>query len=247
VTGPTGPAGPTGAAGANGTNGSGGSGSVGATGPKGATGATGPTGPAGANGTNGATGPAGPTGPPGSGGGTETGTATNFGKYTSTGSTGGLASGKQESGLWSAHIHAPATTLQEEAQGVASFPIPLKFHEVVKLNYRNETEALTGTAPCGGSVEEPVITTVGNFCAYRGGNDAGAKESGAAGLVDKNAKFVQFESADGTHITETGTAGQGDDGVLIVFRTTTFSTATAETVPEEAVLDAIGSWAVAAK
>src|SRR5438132_10761145 len=80
------------------------------------TGATGPTGPAGPAGP---AGERGPTGPAGSGGG-GSGEATSFGKYTGTGSTGGLASGKQESGTWSATIHAAAGTAQEQAQGVAS-------------------------------------------------------------------------------------------------------------------------------
>jgi hypothetical protein len=192
------------------------------------------------------TGPAGPTGPAGSGGGTESGIATNYGKYTQIGSTGGLASGKQESGLWSATIHAPGGTLQEEASGVASFPIPLKFHEKVVLNYRTEPAALLATAPCLGSPEEPVISPVGNFCAYRGGSDGGAKETGG-GQVDLNAKFVQFEGSDGETITETGIGGKGDDGVLIVFRTTEFSTTAPVPLAAESNLQAIGSWAVAAK
>jgi hypothetical protein len=259
----TGATGPTGAAGANGTNGTGANGTNGTAGANGTngtagangtngtsgtTGATGPTGAAGANGTNGTVGATGPTGPAGSGGGTESGIATNYGKYTLVGSTGGLASGKQESGGWSANIHAPAASLQEEASGVASFPIPLKFHEKVKLNYRNESEALLGTAPCTGSVEEPVISAVANFCAYRGGKSAGAKEAGAAGSVDKEAKFIGFQGFAGETITETGTAGEGDDGVLIVFRTNTFNAAgAASEVLVEADLHAIGSWAVVAK
>jgi hypothetical protein len=150
--------------------------------------------------------------------------------------------------LWAATIHAPAGSFQQQAQGVASFPIPLKFHEKVKLNYRTEPEALLGSAPCTGSVEEPVISPVGNFCAYRGGKSAGAKEGGAVGSVDKEAKFIGFEGSGGEAITETGLAGEGDDGVLIVFRTNTFeASGAAKELLANAELNTIGSWAVAAK
>jgi hypothetical protein len=210
---------------------------------------TGPTGPAGPTGERGSTGPAGSE-------------ASSFGKYTQAGSTGGLASGKQESGGWSANIHAPAGSAQQQAQGVASFPIPLKFHEEVVVNYRNETESLGSTAPCVGSADEPVVLPVGNFCAYRGGRLSGAKEKGAGvGSVDTNVQGLTagttgteappfFASFSGEKIKvgeKTGLAGQGDDGLLIVFRTTTFSEATPESLVEEAGLNAIGSWAVAAK
>src|SRR5881397_1194956 len=57
-----------------------------------------PLGPTGATGPSGPTGERGPTGPAGSGGGG--GEASSFGKYTGAGSTGGLASGNQESGVW---------------------------------------------------------------------------------------------------------------------------------------------------
>jgi hypothetical protein len=255
ATGPTGERGPTGPPG--GGTGPGGVGPTGAAGPsgeKGATGERGPTGPPGTGGTGsgagptGPTGPPGPTGPEGGGGGGGSGTAANFGKYTGSGSTGGLASGKQESGAWSATIHAVAGSKQEEVSGVASFPIPLKFHEVVQLNYRNETEALAATAPCLGSVEEPVVSPVGNFCAYRGGTDPGAKEKGAGGVLDTGVSSTpEFRSFEGTKITETGLSGAGDLGVLISFRTTGFNEAAPAAVAAEATLHAIGSWAVAAK
>jgi hypothetical protein len=246
ATGLTGATGPTGATGAGGAIGA--KGTTGATGPTGEKGATGPMGPEGKEGKPG--GPTGPTGPAGTGdtGGAGSGEATSFGKYTGAGSTGGLASGKQESGLWAAWIHAPAGTEQAEAEGVASFPIPLKSHEKVTLNYRNEAEALTSTAPCVGSVDEPVISPIGNFCAYRGGKSAGSKEAGTGvGNVDRNARFVHFESGSGEVITETGLAGAGDIGVDIVFRTNQFSAGEPETLTEEANLNAKGSWAVAAK
>ena len=232
-------------------------GKEGASGSKGATGATGPTGPsggssggAGATGEKGATGERGPTGPEGTGGtgggGTESFTANNFGKYTGAGATGGLASGKQESGLWAATIHAPAGTEQEQAEGVASFPIPLKSKEKVKLNYRDEAEALTATAPCLGSPDEPVISPTGNFCAYRGGG-LGSKETGTIGNVDRHAKFVQFQSAQGLAITETGEAGAGSDGVNLIFRTEEFAEEPVTALANESNLNAKGSWAVAAK
>jgi len=134
-----------------------------------------------------------------------------------------------------------------QVQGVASFPIPLKFHEKVKLNYRNETEALTSTAPCTGSVDEPVISPPGNFCAYRGGKLPGATEK-APGDENVTSKPF-FSSFGGEKIEETGEAGAGDDGVLIVFRTVPFNTTTPETIPagQHSTLNAIGSWAVAAK
>jgi hypothetical protein len=195
------------------------------------------------------TGPAGPTGPAGSGGGAESGTATNFGKYTGAGATGGLASGKQESGGWQVNIHVAVGSRQQEASGVASFPIPLKHEEVVTLNYRDETNSGSAVAPCIGTVAEPVITPVGNFCAYRGTVDAGAKEKGVVGQIDKEAAFFGFQSFDGEKLVATGTAGKGDDGVLITFRTANFvetPLATEEKLTESD-LHAIGSWAVAAK
>jgi hypothetical protein len=236
----------------------------------------GPTGPAGANGTNGvngATGPAGPTGPAGTGGtggsGPGTGQATNFGQFTGTGSTGGLASGKQESGTWSASIWAAPGTSQQQAQGVVSFPIPLKHLESVKLNYRNESESNMATAPCVGTVNEPVIQPVGNFCAYRG-EGFGSKEKGSMlGNVDTNVQGLtgcgttavpvactgtevgpKFESAKGEIMTEhTGEGNAGVNGLLLVFRTTKFSqeAAVALEAGEEATMNAIGGWGVAAK
>ena len=66
-------------------------------------------------------------------------------------------------------------------------------------------------------------------------------------LADLTCCLVHFESANET-ITETGLAGEGDDGIYIVFRTNEFSTDTPiETLAAEANLNARGSWAVAAK
>src|SRR5207244_2267075 len=124
----------------------------GAAGKEGAPGKEGKEGGSGGKGLTGSTGPDGEKGATGPEGGSSDGTATNFGVYTGAGATGRLASGKQESGLWSATIHTPAGTEQEQTQGLASFPIPLKSKEKVTLNYRDEAEALTATAPCVGQV-----------------------------------------------------------------------------------------------
>jgi hypothetical protein len=257
VTGATGPTGSEGAVGTKGTTGATGpTGAKGATGERGVTGAngtngingaTGPTGPAGgergATGARGLTGPAGPTGPVASG------EASSFGKYTGAGAPGGLASGKQESGGWVAHIQVPAGSEQDQAEGVASLPIPLKTKEKVKLNYRDETEALEAKSPCNGSPSEPVVEA-GNFCAYRGGLGQGSKEKGVGvGNIDKNVTSIPFFAGPaGEKITETGEHGEGDIAVLIVFRTSEFSEETPVTsLAAEAHLNAVGSWAVAAK
>jgi hypothetical protein len=59
----------------------------------------------------------------------------------------------------------------------------------------------------------------------------------------------KFESSAGEKITETGEAGQGNVGVLLVFRTTTFSEERPEALAagEEGLLNAVGSWGVTAK
>jgi hypothetical protein len=132
---------------------------------------------------------------------------------------------------------------------VASLPIPLKNKEKVKLNYRNEEQALSPTPPCLGSPSEPVVEP-GNFCAYRGGLGQGSKEKGTGvGNVDKNVSSTPFlEGPAGEKITETGEHGEGDTAVLIVFRTSEFSEETPVTsLAAEAHLNAAGSWAVAAK
>jgi hypothetical protein len=250
ATGPTGPEGkqgPTGPTGpAGGGTGGGATGATGPTGPMGEKGEKGATGPTGGGTGGGATGPTGPTGPSGSGGG-GSGEATNFGVYTGIGATGGLASGKQESGLWSASIYAPAASVQQEARGVASFPIPLKTKAKVKLVYRNEAAAKSAVAPCTGTVEEPIVEK-GNLCVLRGAKDGGAKESGAPFSDTGVNEVPQFTGAGGTEaLAETGTGGEGDDGVLIVFRTGEFSTTTPVlSLGVENRLNAYGSWGVTA-
>jgi hypothetical protein len=221
---------------------------------KGATGATGPTGPAGANGTNGATGPTGPAGPAG-----PTGPA---GEKGATGVSVGAAnqecetvvehiicflkSKATETGGWSATIHAPAGTVQEQTQAAISYPIPLKAKTAVKLTYRNEMEALLVMAPCLGSVDEPTAEA-GNLCVYRGGMDVGAKEKGVeVGNVDENAAFSHFASAAGETLTTTGLANAGDESIAVDFRTTEFSNTTPLKLVKESNLNAKGSWALTA-
>src|SRR5207245_9957895 len=105
---------------------------------------------------------------------------------------------------------------QVEADGVASFPIPLKNKEEVVVNYRNEKESIEAIPPCTGSVDEPVVSPTGNFCSYCGGKTQGSKETGTGvGNIDKNAKCVFFEGTSGQVIKvgeRTGGANTGDGG-----------------------------------
>jgi hypothetical protein len=155
---------------------------------------------------------------------------------------GRLSSKKSESSGWSATISVPVGGPQTQADGVVSFPIPLAKGEKVKFTYRNEREALGPTAPCLGSVNEPVAEP-GNLCVYRGGAGYGSKEN-----EDANAKFVQFEDFFGETVNETGEGNSGDLGVLIIFRTNEFGKEGAHlTLAKEAHLTASGSWGVTAK
>jgi hypothetical protein len=137
--------------------------------------------------------------------------------------------------------------MQQESRGVVSLPIPLKSKAKVKLVYHNETESKAAAAPCLGTEEEPVVEK-GNLCVLRGAKDGGAKEA-ATGYFDTNVEEKpQFTGAGGTEaLAETGTGGEGDAGVLIVFRTKEFSTsAPILSLAAEARLGAYGSWAVTA-
>jgi len=234
--------GATGATGANGSNGT--NGTNGTNGSNGAAGATGATGAPGTNGSNGANGSNGLNGSNGSGGGgSNSGEATNVGNPYESAEPGGLTAGKQESGGWAATIQAPAGAQQAETEGVASFPIPLKFHAKVKVQYRNEIESKAPAPPCNGSVNEPIAEPK-NFCAYRGGLGFGSKETGG-GTIDKNASFSRIESFEGEPITTTGTANAGDLGVDLVFRSNEYEEENgAKTIATEAHLNAKGSWAV---
>jgi hypothetical protein len=217
-------------------------GEVGAAGPGGPAGRNGPTGSKGATGLSGSTGQQGPTGPSGVGVSREeckmvNGPPEHVSCF--------LKSKATETGGWSATMRAAKGTEQAETQGVVSFPLPLKVGEKVKLNYRDEEQSKTPTAPCLGSVNEP-IAEPGNLCVYRGGAGSGSKEKGE-GSIDNNAKFFKFEDFLGESFTETGFANSGDEGVDIVFRTNQYNETTPITLLKEAILNAKGSWAVTAK
>jgi hypothetical protein len=262
--GPTGPTGPTGQQGTTGEKGT-----TGATGPEGKSGGTGgtggPTGPTGEKGASGATGATGPTGEKGATGVGVTGPTGPEGK----GGTGGtglsreeckevtgpplhincfLKSKATETGGWSATLRAAAGTEQGQTQAAISYPFALKEKEAVKLTYRNEPQSIVPTAPCLGSTDEP-FAEPGNLCTYRGGAEAGSKETGSeVGNIDKNVKFTNFASAFGEEITTTGLANAGDETIDIVFRTAEFSKEKAiEKITLESNLNAKGSWALTAK
>ena len=219
ATGATGPSGgPAGPAGPTGPTGSGGGGGGGATGATGATGEDGKTGP---------TGPPGPTGSGGTGGTGGGGEATSFGK---------LASGKAETGTWSAGMDLPAGVDQYQSDGVVSYAIPTAKSQ--KATYRGEVAAETAKAPCLGNVNEPIAEKA-NLCVYRGGN-AGSKES-----EDTNAKFATFEEPIGTEGEKAGKLGalvvfRTEEGVFVVGEPTVI-------LAKPAHLVAAGSWAVTAE
>jgi hypothetical protein len=235
-TGPTGPLG--GPTGPTGEKGSGSTGTTGPTGPgPGTPGPTGPTGPSGTGGTG------------GTGGGTGTlreecvvvkGPPEHFNCF--------LKSKGTETGLWSATLRAPAGTEQGQTQAAISYPIALKEHEAVKLTYRTEPQSTAPNSPCLGSPDEP-FAEPGNLCTYRGGAEAGAKETGSeVGNIDKNVKFTNFADALGEEITTTGLANAGVGGIDVVFRTDEFSKEIAiGKIALESNLNAKGSWAVTAK
>jgi hypothetical protein len=234
--GPTGPAGggsgeagPTGPRGPAGTKGE-----TGAIGPEGK---VGPTGPGGSGtGGGGVTGPTGPTGTGGGGGGREVEAAGALSAF--------LATGKSESGTWSATISEPSGAPQTQADGVISLPIPLKTEagKEYKLVYRSEAVSSTPTPPCVGSLNEP-NAEAGALCVYRGG-DKGMKES-----EDKNAKFVKWADALGNYYANEAltAAKSGRTGMLVLFRTNEFvETETPTTISAAALLVASGSWSVRA-
>ena len=169
----------------------------------------------------------GPTGPTGTGGG-GSGEANSFAKT--------LASGKFETGTWSATIDVPAGGLQTQTQGVISFPI--KDAEKPKATYRNFKESGTPKAPCIGNINEPVAEA-GNLCVYRGGNFGSLEEE------DTNAKFIAFQEPNG----EEGAIG-GKAGAFVIFRTEEGVFEAGETpiaLANPAHLNAAGSWALTAK
>jgi len=260
--GPTGPTGPTGEKGATGAGGV--TGATGPTGPKGATGPTGPTPEKPAPGEKGATGPTGPTGATGATG--PSGSRGEKGESGATGPTGQrgenaqgigsfghLSPKAQEEGGWSVSISAAAGQPQVEEQAAISFPIPLKVNAKYKVTYRNGEQALSPTAPCLGSVNEPNAVE-GNLCVYRGIESAGSLEK-----QDKNVtngaganKPPVFLDANGEEIASggetSGEANSGDIAIDLVFRTLEFGTGEeVKTLAKPAYLSAHGSWAIRTK
>jgi hypothetical protein len=195
-------------------------------------GATGPTGPAGPEGKEGAKGVTGPTG---SGGGGGSARETEAGK---------LASGKSETGTWSANLQVAAGAPQAQADGAISFPITLPAKILAaNVKYLNEKQVgEPGSIPgCIGSGQEP-IAEPGFLCVYQGATaTVGSLES-----EWKEAKFFGLEDPVGNLNMNAAGKPSGLIGELVVFRTNTFTEAPS-TIPAAASLTAAGSWAVTAK
>ena len=161
---------------------------------------------------------------------------------------GTLASGKSETGGWSASISAAKGGPQAQAAGVISFPIKLEEKEEGPVfTYRSAEEALKPEAPCLGSVDEP-IAEKGNLCVYRGGAGNGSKEGEDRNVTNKKGE-VFFQSFFGEKIAkQEGVSGQA--GVDLIFRTKQFN-ATGAGEPAEVTatsyMAAQGSWSVTAK
>jgi hypothetical protein len=200
-------------------------------------GPTGPTGP------TGLTGPTGPTGPAGQ-------VCTTLGVSPNDVTNCFLKPKFAETGGWSAHISVPLGGPQAESDGVVSFnpKYPLE-PSTLKLNYRNEAEALAPKLPCVGSVNEPQAER-GNLCVYRGvtfgkeAQDKDIREPNAAGNTEG------FRTAFGEAIASGGEcnkeSGNCQSAVMVVFRTNQFAEPATTTVTEFAYLDTRGTWAVTA-
>jgi hypothetical protein len=241
LNGTTGATGPTGATGANGNAGA--TGVTGA-GETGATGATGPTGPEGREGKEGREGRIGPTGPQGATG------ATGAGEQGATGATGPtgpntnitcLPSGAEEKGLWSVWMSEPAGAPQEEADGVASYQVPLcagtqtSVFSVYLTEVESETPFVVVEKGCEGAPNE-AGAQAGHVCLFTA-NGPGATEG-----QWKNAHFASMREPDGVTSTTSGT-----QGVRAVFQTKGFEETGKGTVPAGgAYLIAGGAWAVRA-
>ena len=147
---------------------------------------------------------------------------------------------------------------QEQADGAASYPIPLcaEYPEnsgnlgKSYVVYRTSLEADNPAFPCEGNVNNPEAAP-GYACFYRGEPEGGLEVTN-----EKNAKFSKFQDAAGNNYQPACTAETefkgcpelgGLIGELIVFRTTTFVAATPKTVAANAYLTASGSWAVRAR
>jgi hypothetical protein len=210
--------------------------------PRGATGATGPTGPAGANGTNGEKGATGPTGPVESALGINQAACkagTPVAECT-------LASGYQETGVWSVHISAPTGAPQQQYVSPISFPVRLKKGDLVKAVYRTSAQVEAPSAPCLGSSLEP-RAEAGNLCVYRGIGLHGGLET-----EDRNATFFGFVNTNGENETVIGKVEPL--GVGVVFRSVNNSPVFTEepaeepaVITERAYMEGIGAWAVTEK
>jgi hypothetical protein len=216
-------------------------------GARGATGATGPTGPAGANGTNGANGANGANGTNGSGGGTEKNAAACEKGTPTEGCT--LASGYQETGMWTVHIAAPTGAPQQQYESPISFPVRLKKGNLVKASYLTSRQSeIPGSVPgCLGLPIEPKAEK-GHLCVYRGYADKGALES-----QDQNAAFFGFTDAIGELFAVS--AKVGVLGEKVIFRSVNNTPSFKEetplpgealfgTITESAYMEGGGSWAV---
>ena len=201
---------------------------TGETGAKGATGSTGPTG----------AGTTGPTGPTGSGGGAEK----------------ELASGKEETGAWSAELNGETNDLEMEAHATISFKPKLQEYpagEGVKVKYKNATESEKPEAPCFGSPDEPIAEKAW-LCVLRGGAGNGSKENEDLNVTKTQGANktlnVFFESPFGETITEIENV-KGQTGVDVVFRSSPYVEAAATTskLTTPAKMVAHGSWAVTAR
>jgi hypothetical protein len=154
-----------------------------------------------------------------------------------------LPSGATESGLWSASLGGPAGAPQQEAEGVASYPIPLCEKEFppllpsgVEEVYLTEKES-----------EEPFVYTArgceeshgpgaqpGHLCLFTGSGPGATEE------VWKNVRFVKFEQPDGVQATASPV-----QGFRAVFHTKGFTEDGRGTIPAGgAYLAAGGAWAV---
>jgi hypothetical protein len=120
----------------------------------------------------------------------------------------------------------------------------------LKLNYRNESEAISIIKPCLGAPNEPTAEK-GNLCVYRG--SSAAKEAGDKEIIEPGAEVLpagtfatplgEFIAQGGECAKETGVC---QTAVMVIFRTKGFVEAGGGTVAGPAYLNAFGSWAVTA-
>jgi hypothetical protein len=159
-----------------------------------------------------------------------------------------LASGYQETGLWSVHINAPTGAFQQQYVSPISFPVRLKKANLVtKATYRTAPQGERPEPPCLGSTLEPRAEP-GNLCVYRGGSLKGGLEA-----MDHNAAFFEFAASNGEIFIAQGKVEP--PGEFVVFRSVhnspAFKEEFAETEPgvitEAAYMEGGGVWAVTEK